>query len=96
MNNWDVFLEKLNSENNFNQQLREYLSAIKYISEINVEKIDDSKVREEINEKLDIIVKFIQTYGTDYYEIGLIKGFKINKKIRQAEKFDSANSLCFT
>lgn len=81
MNNWDVFLEKLNSENNFNQQLREYLSAIKYISEINVEKIDDSKVREEINEKLDIIVKFIQTYGTDYYEIGLIKGFKINKKI---------------
>lgn len=78
--NWAGFLEKINTENEFDKQLKEYLSAMKYVSEINVEKIDDDKIRDEINEKLKSIVHFIKKYGDDYYEIGLIKGFKINGK----------------
>lgn len=80
LDKWDTFLERLEDGNEFDKQLKEYLSAIKYVSEIKEEKIDDDIVRNEINEKIRLIVKFIEQYGEDYYEIGLIKGFKINKK----------------
>lgn len=78
---WNGFLEELNTENDFDKQLKEYLSAIKYVSEIKVENIDDDNIRDEINEELNLIVNFIKSYGNEYYEIGLIKGFKINEKI---------------
>jgi len=73
---WDKFIEELDSEG-FNKDLKEYLKAIKYVSEIKIKNIDD---REEINSKLSIIVDFIEKYKEEYYEISLITGFKTNEK----------------
>lgn len=79
---WDKFLEQLpdkkDGEISFDADLKGYLRAIKYVSEIEAEKIDEV-VKEEIESHLQAIVEFIDIYGKDYYEIGRIKGFKSNK-----------------
>jgi hypothetical protein len=79
--NWTKFLNKLNDSGGFDTYLKEYLEAIKYISEISVECIDLLEERENINEYLKCIVQFIESYSEDYYEIGLIKGFRTNEKL---------------
>ena len=71
---WEEFLEKLDN------RLKGYLNAIKYVSEIKADNIDNEKIREEINENLKVIVEFIKDYSSTHYEIGLIKGFKVNEK----------------
>lgn len=79
--NWTVFLNKLNANDGFDADLKKYLEAIKYISEISVEGIDMSDERERINDYLKSIDEFIKSYSTEYYEIGLIEGFKTNEKL---------------
>ncbi len=71
---------KLELKNEFDEELINYLNAIKYVSEITVQNIDLLKTRECINDQLNIIVNFVKKYSEDYYEIGLIKGFKVNEK----------------
>ena len=78
--NWETFLEKLDLENEFDSDLKNYLNAIKYISEITVKDIDLFEIRKIINEQLNYIVNFIKKYSDTHYEIGLIKGFKVNEK----------------
>lgn len=80
INNFEKFLGRLELENEFDRELINYLNAIKYVSEITVQNIDLLKTRECINDQLNIIVNFVKKYSEDYYEIGLIKGFKVNEK----------------
>lgn len=76
---WDLFLEELTSSNNeFDIDLGKYLTALVFISKINIEDIDNENKRNEINDNLKEIVSFIDKYKNEYYEIGLIKGFKTN------------------
>lgn len=75
---WDIFLENLDDSIDFDKELKGYLRAIKKVSQIKAEDIDKTKKRTEINKDLEIIVDFIEKYKEDYYEIGLIKGFKMN------------------
>lgn len=81
MDNWNAFLGELEKNGTyFDKKLRAFLLAIEAVSEINVNKIADTRERNEIDQKLDIIVKFIKKYENEYYEIGLIKGFRTNQK----------------
>ena len=85
LDNWTIFLNKLNDNDEFDKNLKKYLEAIKCVSEISVKRIDLLEEREKINEYLNCIVKFIKSYSEKYYEIGLIKGFKINEKLPNGE-----------
>lgn len=78
--NYDKFIGGLNEKDKFDADLKQYLIAIKYISEISVESIDVPDKRERINENLEYIVNFVNKYSVAYYEISLVKGFKINEK----------------
>lgn len=62
-------MNKLNSNDRFDADLKKYLEAIKYISEISVECIDLLEKRKEINNQLGCIVNFIKSYSKEYYEI---------------------------
>lgn len=75
---WNAFFEKLDPEIEFDQKLKEYLLALNYVSEIKADCLDNNTVREDINEKLRIIVEFIEQYKEHNYEIGQIKGFRTN------------------
>ncbi len=76
MDKWTCFLNQLDSNIEFDKELREYLEAIKDISEVRADEMDQMDRRREINEKLAAIVKFVDKYGKQYYEIGRIEGFK--------------------
>lgn len=87
MDKWNEFLDELDDLNDFDKGLKAYLPAIKYVSEITIQNIDDIEVRKEINKKLKTIVDFIEKYK-DYYEIGLVKGFKSNTEENGRWKID--------
>lgn len=79
--NWTIFLGKLDENNEFDENLKKYLEALKYVSEISIKSIDEPKEREKINDNLIDIVGFIQKYSENYHELSLIKGFKTNDKL---------------
>lgn len=76
---WSTFLDKLrNSKEEYDAALLKYLEALKYVSEIKTDSIDDTEERNRINLKLQDITLFIEKYKDEYYEIGLIQGFRTN------------------
>ncbi len=76
---WQNFLKNL-KENEFDNALKDYLEAIEYISSVTVEDIDKEETREEINNKLLNVEKFVKEYEKSHYEVSQIKGFKTNTK----------------
>ena len=82
---WDGFLNKLNlTGNEFDRDLSSFLEGIKYIAQIKLDKISHESPnacdeRKKIDEKIDIIERFVKKYKDDYYEISRIKGFRGNQ-----------------
>lgn len=72
---WDEFINTLQSEG-FDKELKQYLDSIKSLAELEISQIDDESFRREIDGHIDTIVKFIERYKEEYYEIGCIEGFK--------------------
>ena len=87
---WCRFLDELgDSKREFDADLLRYLQALKYISEIRIDCIDDKEERNRINLKLRDITEFIKKYKDNYYEIGLIQGFRTNNdnKLKGADYY---------
>lgn len=88
---WEDFLCELNENDEFDRELKKYLNAIKYISEINIDSIDNDK--DSIFKNLEILGEFINKFKTDYYEIGMIRGFANN--IDEIKKLDGRDYYYF-
>lgn len=82
---WNEFLYKLGSNNSFDKELKDYLCAIKAVSEISVGELNSHENREKINEKLSTIENFINKYKDNYYELSLIKGFKVKEGLDEKD-----------
>lgn len=78
---WNEFLYKLGGNNSFDKKLKDYLYAIKEISEIVVDKLADPEYKDEIVGNLEKIERFIDKYKNNYDEISLVKGFRANKEL---------------
>lgn len=73
---WKSFIDSMKEDKY--QGVKNYFEAIKYISDIDIDKIDNPEIRNEIDEKIGIIEEFINT-NKAYYELGNIKGFEVKK-----------------
>lgn len=63
-------------DNEFSKDLANFLGNIQTVASYDISKIDDYDYRNEINEDLKEIKDFIYKYNDNYYQIGLIEGFK--------------------
>ena len=79
--NWEVFLEKLDNDKEFDRELKDYLNAIKAVSEISVGELNSHENRE----KLSTIENFINKYKDNYYELSLIRGFKVKEGLDEKD-----------
>ena len=78
---WKDFLEKLDNDKEFDRELKDYLDAIKAVSEISVGELNSHENRE----KLSTIENFINKYKDDYYELSLIRGFKVKEGLDEKD-----------
>ena len=78
---WKDFLEKLDNDKEFDRELKDYLDAIKVVSEISVGELNSHENRE----KLSTIENFINKYKDDYYELSLIRGFKVKEGLDEKD-----------
>lgn len=78
---WKDFLEKLDNDKEFDRELKDYLDAIKVVSEISVGKLNSHENRE----KLSTIENFINKYKDDHYELSLIRGFKVKEGLDEKD-----------
>lgn len=74
-NLFEKFIADLTCEK-FDFDLKKYLSAIKYLAEIDILELDDEKYMEKIDENIDDILTFIAEYKNNYHEIKGIQGFR--------------------
>ena len=78
---WKDFLEKLDNDKEFDRELKDYLDAIKVVSEISVGELNSHENRE----KLSTIENFRNKYKDDYYELSLIRGFKVKEGLDEKD-----------
>ena len=72
---WNAFLESL-CINECDEE-KVYFEAIKMVSDIKIDEIDNSDTRIMINDSINKIISFIDNHK-DFYELGKVKGFKAN------------------
>ena len=77
------FIKRLKEEDNL-KPFGEFLERIKNVAEYDIDKIDNEEYKCNIDKKIIEIKEFIDNYKGDYYQIGLIEGFRrkgnINRK----------------
>ena len=85
---WDNFIKELEKKhdeehNDFYLEVRDYFDAIKAVSCITADDIDDQNKKDETRNKIEsnieTIVDFLNSHK-DYYELANIKGFKKSEK----------------
>lgn len=73
---WDKFLSEL--ENNGDTETAVFLAAMKQISEITAENLENSDKRSEINQQIELITEYKNKFGDRLYELGQMRGFRTN------------------
>lgn len=80
---WNDFMDSLEKKaeetgDGEYREIRGYFEAIKAVSELDADKIDEESERERIDEQIGVIADFTEKHK-EYYELGRIKGFRRNQ-----------------